>query len=307
MYPVAILRCRHYDQKKIVDCLDSIAAASSFIIPSGAKVLLKPNLVSGRGHNGLACSQPQFVAAVAKWCLEHGAQILIGDSPAFGRATSVMRSCGISAALQGLPVQQLHFSSSRQVTLSCGRKIGLASAVLNVDFLINLPRVKAHSQTLVSLAVKNYFGCVKGFRKALLHQTLGRRPDQFARMLLELPPLLSPGITFIDGITAMHKTGPVLGERFDLGLVAGATNPVALDTALLSVLGIEPGKSIICREAMRQKLAGSSLSELSYPFLSPMEVGVKDFEVPSRLTPIPFASAHVCGSIVKRLRSLIGI
>lgn len=305
MYPVAILRCRHYDQKKIIDCLDRIAATSSFVIPVGAKVLLKPNLVSGRGHTPLACSQPEFVAAVAKWCLDHGAQVSIGDSPAIGRATSVMRSCGISAALQGLPVQQVHFSSSRRVTLSCGRKVGLASAALEADLVINLPRVKAHSQTLVTLAVKNYFGCVKGFRKALLHQSLGRRPEQFARMLLELPSLLPTGITFIDGITTMHKTGPIHGERFDLGLVAGAVNPVALDTALLSVLAIAPEKSIICREAMRQKLAGSTLSDLFYPLLSPQEVAVKDFVVPSRLTPIPFAAPHVCASIVRRVRSLI--
>ncbi len=305
MYPVAILRCQHYDHEKIMDCLDRIAAAASFVIPSGAKVLLKPNLVTGRGHDGLACSQPEFVASVARWCVDHGAVVSIGDSPAFGRAQSVMHSCGITEALKGLPVTQLHFSSARKVTFPSGVEIGLASVALDADLIINLPRVKAHSQALVTLAVKNFFGCVKGLRKAMLHQTLGRNPEQFAQMLVDLPALLPPGITFLDGIAAMHKTGPTLGERYHLGLVAGATNAMALDTSFLDILGIAPARSIVWQQAMDQGVAGCSAREISYPFLAPGDVAVSDFIVPSCVTPIPFASLHVCGSIIKRLRLLL--
>ncbi len=301
---VGFVRCQEYDRAKIKDGLDQIAAASSFRLPFGSNVLLKPNLVSGRGHKGLACSHPEFVAAAAQWCLDHGAGVVIGDSPAFGRAPAVMQTCGISRALKGLAVKQVHFSKGEKVTLAGGQSLPLASQVLDCDLLINLPRVKAHSQTLVTLAVKNYFGTVKGFTKALLHQKLGKEPHLFARMLVDLLAVLPAGFTFIDGICAMHREGPVNGDPFPLGVVAGSENPVALDTALLMLLGVDHQQSMVWRETERRDMTGCRFTDLVFPLLHPSEISVDDFLVPSRLKPVPFQPFHVAASLIRRIRLL---
>ena len=301
---VALLRCRHYDRQVIKENLDRMSRALSLHIPAGSRVLLKPNLVSGRGHRGLACSDPEFVAAVAEWCADQGGAVTVGDSPAFGRAPSVMRTCGITAALEGLPVRLVHFNSGRSVRLSGGERVTLAKEALDADLLINLPRVKAHSQTMVSLAVKNYFGTVKGFSKALLHQRLGKKEQRFSRMLVDLISHLPAGFTFIDGIEAMHKSGPMDGEPFPLGLVAAAKNPVALDTALLHVLGVKPEKSMVWQETARQDLVGANRHDLDFPFLVPEEVRAEGFLVPAQLKPIPFRPLKAFVSIIRRIRSL---
>ncbi len=267
-------------------------------------MLLKPNLVSGHGHKGLACTHPVFVSAVAQWCLDHGAMVSIGDSPAFGRAPSVMRAFGIAEAVRHLPVRLVHFNRGVPVTLPGGERLMLAAEALECDFLINLPKIKAHSQTRVSLAVKNYFGTVKGFRKALLHQKLGKEPKDFARMLVDLLALLPEGASFADGVVAMHKSGPLDGEEHFLGVMGGAKNPVALDTALLAVLGVDPETSMVWQETRRQSLVGSLGPHLEFPLLSPEQVAVEDFAVPCSLKPVPFRLFRVYSSIIKRIRLL---
>ncbi|MBU0965844.1 MAG: DUF362 domain-containing protein [Proteobacteria bacterium] len=302
---VGIQRCPAYDRRVIKEQAATIAAALGFRLAPASRVLLKPNLVSGRGHNGLACTHPEFVAAVAEWCLDCGARVAIGDSPAFGRAPSVMRACGIAQSLKGLPVELIHFGPARQVRLACGERLTLAAEALDCDILVNLPKFKAHSQTLITLAVKNYFGTVKGFGKALLHQKLGEDEQAFCRMLVDLLAVLPGGISLIDGVQAMHRKGPMNGEMFPLGMVAGSVNPVALDTAMLLMLGMKPEQSMIWRETERQKLAGARPEELLFPLLQPLDIAANGFVLPSALKPIPFRPLQVFNSMVKRVRLLL--
>ena len=302
---VSIVQCPGYERRAMKEHLAALAAATGFHLPAGSRVVLKPNLVSGRGHNGLACTHPEFVAAAAEWCLDNGAQVAIGDSPAFGRAPAVMRACGYAASLKGLPVELIHFATARQVRLACGERLTLAAEPLDCDVLINLPKLKAHSQTLISLAVKNYFGTVKGFGKALLHQKLGEDEQAFCRMLVDLLAVLPAGISFVDGVQAMHREGPMDGEMFPLAVMAGSINPVALDTAMLLLLGINPEQSMIWRETARQQLAGARPEELVFPLLQPRDVAANGFVLPSTLNPIPFRTMQVVRSLVKRVRLLL--
>ena len=302
---IGILRCPSYDRQMIKEQAAAIAAAVGFRVPPAGRVLLKPNLVAGRGHNGLACTHPDFVAGIAEWCLDCGARVAIGDSPAFGRAPAVMLACGYDESLKGLPVELVHFGTPRKVRLACGEQLTLAAEALDCDVLINLPKCKAHSQTLVSLAVKNFFGTVKGFGKALLHQKLGDDPLAFCRMLVDLLAVLPDGFSLMDGVQAMHKKGPMQGKMFPLGVMAGSVNPVALDTAMLLLLGVAPEQSMIWQETARQQLAGARPEELVFPLLQPQEVATNGFVLPAKLKPIPFRTLQVVTSVVKRVRLLL--
>lgn len=302
---VGLLRCPKYDRGMIAEQLATMAAALSFRVPSGSRVLLKPNLVSGRGHDGLACTHPEFVAAAAQWCVDCGAKVSIGDSPAFGRAQAVMVQCGIAERVKDLPVKLVHFKTGLPVQLACGEKVVIAAESLDCDLLINLPRFKAHSQTLVTLAVKNYFGTVKGFGKARLHQKLGKDENSFCRMLVDLLAVLPSGVSFMDGIEAMHQSGPMDGVAFPLGIVAGSVNPVALDTAMLMTLGVPARASMVWRETARRKYAGAAEKDLVFPLLHPGDVRPSGFLLPAALKQIPFHPRQVVTSLVRRLRLLL--
>ena len=297
---VGILRAREYECGKIKGAVDQICSAVDLHVKPGSRVLLKPNLVSGRGKEHLACTHPVFIRAVAEWFVDHGAVLSIGDSPAFGSAQGVMQATGITDALKGLPIKQADFAKSVKVRLNGGVAVDIASQPLECDMLVNLPKVKAHSQLYVTLAIKNYFGTVVGFQKPVWHLRYGNQEDRFASHIIDLLAVLPGGITLVDGITAMHKTGPVAGEPYPLGLLAGSLNPVAVDTAFLKVLGLDNAKSFIWQECVARQMAGAKYDLLKFPLLDPTDVQVTDFRAPEMLLAVSFNPFRMLVSAVRR-------
>ena len=297
---VALLHCKQYRQQEITEAVAQFCGALQFNVTAGTRVLLKPNLLSGRSSEHLACTHPEFVAAVALWFVDQGAQVLMGDSPAFGTAQGVMRNTGIEKALGKLPVKLINFDRSTPITLSGGVKVKVARAALECDMLINIPRVKAHSQFYVTLAVKNYFGTVVGFQKPVWHLRYGVQEDRFASHLLDLLEVLPAGMTIIDGIVAMHGTGPLSGEPLSLGLIGGALNPVALDSALLRILRLDFEKSVLWQECAKRGLVGADPNRLDFPLLKPADFTASGFRAPAFLKPVSFNPLRMVASGCKR-------
>jgi len=302
---VGLLKCAHYIPREIAEGVERLCAAVKFNVSAGTRVLLKPNLLCARSAEHLACTHPAFVSAVAEWFVNQGAKVAIGDSPAFGTAKGVMRAIGIEEALSGLPVERVNFDQSTPVKLPGGVTVDIAQAALDCDMLVNLPRIKAHSQLYVTLGIKNYFGTVVGFQKAWWHLRYGNDAAQFASYLLDLLTVLPAGITLLDGIVAMHETGPISGRPYSLGLVAGAINPVALDTAILQLLGLDMAKSALWQVCVNRGLAGADPGILDYPLLKPEEVSAKDFKVPAMLKPVSFNPLRVVVSGCRRFAARV--
>ncbi len=297
---IALLHCKKYLRREITEAVVRLCTALQYRVTAGTHVLLKPNLLSGRSTEHLACTHPEFVAAVAQWFVDQDAVVAIGDSPAFGSARGVMRSTGIEKALAGLPVKRINFDRTTPVTLAGGIKVNVASAALECDMLINLPRVKVHSQFYMTLAVKNYFGTVAGFQKPGWHLRYGDRENRFASHLVDLLTVLPSGMTFIDGIVAMHGTGPLSGQPYSLGLIGGALNPVSVDTALLRILNLDFEKSAIWQECAKRGLAGSDPDMLDFPLSEPAEFQADGFRVPQILEPVSFNPLQMAISGCKR-------
>ena len=285
---VALLRCATYDRPVLRERLNTVLSSLSFSVPRGSSVLLKPNLVTGRNPSSPACTNGFFIAAIAEWFLDHGAQVAVGDSPAFGSGRQVMEACGITTALQRLPVTLLDFSHKEEITLRCGIKTTLAAEIFAYDYLINLPKLKAHSQMLLSCAVKNLFGSVLGYRKAMAHMRHGDHESRFAAMIVDLSALLPQGISILDGVIAMHREGPIYGEPHPTGIIGASRDPVALDTAILQLLGVQAEASPLWRECQRRGLPGAEFRNLHYPLLTPEELAISTFFLPATLTPVRF-------------------
>lgn len=295
-----------YQQPQLDQALDQVLTA---ITDCGtlrtAQVLLKPNLITA-GNGQLPCTDGRFIAAVARWFLAQGARVTVGDSPSFGSARAVLAAIGALPMLRTLGIPVVEFKQTREVLLPCGRKAVMAAAAMDCDFLVNLPRVKAHSQMRVTLAVKNYFGCVAGFHKPWWHMVHGGSGGQFSALLVDLLAILPPSLSVVDGIVAMHQTGPIHGEPFPLRLVAGGANPVAVDTALLALLGIAPVQSPLQEAARRAGLKGTEWNDLKFVLAAPAEFAVHGFIAPTELGPIRFNPFRFVKNSVKRLLLRVG-
>ncbi|MEN8135921.1 MAG: DUF362 domain-containing protein [Thermodesulfobacteriota bacterium] len=299
---VALQGCDGYVRGRLKGKIDQLCQAVALQIKTGARVLLKPNLVAaGSAPLHLACSNPEFVVAVAEWCLDHGARVKVGDSPAFGSGKMVMRACGMAERLQPLGVELVNFSRSRPMETACGLKMPIASEALDCDVLLNLPRVKAHNQLYVSLAVKNYFGVVVGWRKALHHAVNGDVANRFEELLLDLPGLFPASCSLLDGIVAMHRTGPMKGDPFPLGLIGASFDPVALDTAVMRVIGADSAKNQLWLECCRRRKVGTELANLEFPLKGPEDFSAVGFILPEQLKPVTFHPGRMLVGTCRRL------
>ena len=298
---VGLLACPLYDRAMVKDRVESLCKTLDLQVSFGSRVLLKPNLVIGGRNNGLPCTHPEFVAAVAEWFVDQGARVKVGDSPAFGQAKGVMATCGITEALKGLPVEPVNFSSVRQVVLDCGVSVGIAQEALECDLLVNLPKVKAHSQLFITLAVKNYFGTVVGFQKPWLHARYGDVDNRFEALLVDLLAVLPGGISLVDGIVAMHEEGPTNGKALPLSVIGGSFNPVAMDTALLAILKLSPQDSPLWCECDHRKLVGTSSAGLVFSLCTPEQLAVDGFRAPARLKPVTFHPWRLFVGAIKRI------
>ena len=298
---VALLSCETYDHCKLKKIMDLQLRHVLTSTLRGRTVLLKPNLVSGRGHDGLGCTSANFITAAAELFLDHGARLRIGDSPAFGSAKDVMFRFGITSALKKSAVELIDFTEGPAVKLAHGVTVRLAKEVFDCDLLLNMPRVKAHCQLRVSLAVKNMFGTVFGWRKPLLHMRYDDRHNNFVKLLVDLLDLFPAVLHLMDGVIAMHGTGPVSGSPFPLGVVGLSQNAVALDTALMTILDLPFEKSPIWLECKRRDLHGVSLQQIIFPFQDANQLRKRDFHVPEQLSPIRFHPLHAVGSVCRRL------
>lgn len=298
---VALQRCDSYDRSAIAECIDlvmrSIGPLDSF---HGTTVLLKPNLISSNGPS-LACTHRGFVAGAAMWFLDQGAQVLVGDSPAFGSAAKVCQKQGISLALQGLDVKLVDFASPVRMELAGGETVTIAREALECDLFVGLPKIKAHKQMFVTMAVKNIFGVVKGVNKAMLHMVHGDSHDRFAGILLDIVSLLPSQLHLADGIEAMHRSGPLDGSLLPLNCMAAARCPVALDTTMLTLLELDQTSSPLWRIAAQRGLTGSKIDHLHYPLLAPQDFHGSGFMAPAVLNGIRFNPFRFLLGLVKRV------
>ncbi len=297
---VALSAQSSYEKMVLNTAIDALLAPVRPGNLRGQQILLKPNLITAR-NGRLACTDGRFIAAVARWFLDMGARVTVGDSPSFGSARSVLRAIGVLPELERLAVSTVEFRHVTEMMLPCGQRAALATAALECDLLVNLPKVKAHSQMRLTLAVKNLFGCLVGFHKPWWHMVHGGADGRFADLLVDLLKVLPPGCTVVDGIVAMHETGPIHGEPHPLGILAAGVNPVAVDTALLAVLGVDPRLVPLWCAADRAAIAGTRMEDLVFPLSQPGSLVVQPaFAVPETLTPVRFNPLRFGKNAIKR-------
>jgi uncharacterized protein (DUF362 family)/ferredoxin-like protein FixX len=202
------------------------------------------------------------VRSAVEYVLERHAFPVISDSPAMGSFEKVLKESGIKDALKGLDVEYREFKTSAPVTVGVPfHTVAIAEDALTADVMINLPKLKTHAQMLLTLGVKNLFGCIVGLSKPEWHFRVGTDREMFALLLAQIYKAVNPSFTVLDGILAMEGQGPGRGGMpREIGVLMGSNDAVALDAAVCRMLGIEPEELLTCRAAKEMGLAGGEVA-----------------------------------------------
>ncbi len=302
--PVALAQCRDYQGETLEQAVGALLEAVGCRPARGARILVKPNLLAATPPDFLPCTHPLVVRAVCRYLLDFGAEVRVGDSPSFGKGADIARKIGLTEALADLPVPLVELDKPIRVRLSFkGGRAGISRRAMDNDLILNLPKLKVHRMLRLTGAVKNFFGCVTGIRKALLHVVYGSWGTRFERMLLDLQDHLPPSFSLLDAVTAMHVGGPVHGQPFQLGLLGASRSPVALDAAVFSLLGLTAGEVATWQEARRRGLPGAEVSDLRYPLEPPQAFDAQCFEIPRELDPVGFHPIRLARSSFRHLKA----
>ncbi len=266
------------------------------LIRPGSLVVLKPNLLAPAPPEKAMVTHPLVVKAVAEYTLQKGCRVRVSDSPAMGSFERVLDDSGIRKALKGMDVEFREFKDFVRIdTGEPFRKIEIAKDAIGADLLINLPKLKTHTQMRMTLGVKNLFGCIVGLRKPEWHFRTGVNRELFASLLVRIYKAISPAVTIFDGILAMEGEGPgKSGTPRDIGIIAGSNNAIALDITICEILGIDP-YSVFTNKAARDLEHIPEHIEI----LGDVPV-IKDFRVPD-IVPLVFGPKILHGFMRRHL------
>lgn len=297
---VAIARILEYESTLLESATALILEETGLRPSPGQRVLVKPNLVSPSNARH-CCTNPLVVRAACAYLLDCGARVTVADSPALGNAAYAAKRSGLDKAMASLGLKVKSLKRATPLALTIGGTIGISRDALESDVIVNVPKLKVHCQMTMSGAVKNLFGCVVGFRKAVAHNRLGHSHDVFRSMLMDVYTALPQTHHLTDGIHPLHKDGPINGKPYELGLLAASDNGIAIDTAAYSILGLRPEQIPLWEEALKRRMAGAATTDISYPLEQPTLFNHTGFEL-SAERPLDF---HVSRIVKGRIRSLL--
>jgi uncharacterized protein (DUF362 family) len=304
MPTVSLIRAESYDRKQLRTDLETLLeplGGIGAVVKPGNRVLLKPNLLTG-GRVGRECiTRPEIVYGVAQLVREAGGKPFLGDSPAFGSARGVAKANGYLPLLEELdiPIVEFHGVSYETENTDFNR-LRLCKEAMDADVVINLPKVKSHTQLTLTLGVKNLFGCVPGKMKAWWHMEAGKDEKRFGEMLVETARAIAPDLTILDGIIGHEGNGPSGGEPRSLNLLAASCDVFALDRAMVDVLNVDPSLVPTVAASQRLGLVGD-IADIDFVHLHPKDLQVMDWKLPDALMPIDFGMPRVIRSTFKHL------
>ncbi len=257
------------------------------VISSGDTVLIKPNL---NGCSIKGSTSISVIKAIAQWAYDKGAgRVIIGEGPV-GVGKEQMQKyfsdIGIEKAVKEIDAEFVIFDEHeyiihKKVSKYLPEEIGISKFVYSVDKIINVPMLKVHPSTMVTLCMKNLKGCIRERDKKIFH----RLDLQMA--IVELNKLIRPNINLIDGTKAMQGTDHNNGDIAELGLIFCSKDIVAVDAVASYTIGIDPenirliklGKKAGLGESIIEKLqiSGEDIEKNRVHFELPEEAMLRRF------------------------------
>ncbi len=262
-------------------------------------VLLKPNVFAPRPAP--TTTDPRVVVAVGELAREAGAgRVIVAEGRSISTAkyrteANSTRGCfqavGMARAAEeaGFDVVYLEEDEFVEVQVAGAhvlRTAHLPRTILEADVFINLPVMKIHSLTTVTLAIKNLHGIVSDYDKLYQHCY---RELALPRKLTDLLRIRRPDLNVLDALVGQEADHAADGRAVEMGLIMASRDAVALDAVAGGVMGFDPDEVDTTRLAGEAGLGEADLAEISVlgesieavrcPFARP-DVGLSEEKFP---------------------------
>ena len=251
---VAILNVEQYSQQ-----IDEVIASGLRLFRievQGKTVVLKPNLVDYTPGNAIN-THPTLVLAAAESFRRMGAKcVIVAEGTGHQRDTQlVLSESGYQESLRAEALRFVDLNRDELVRTQLRasymgmKSLWLPRTVLEADFLVSMPKIKAHHWAGVTLSMKNMLGTVPGARYGWPKNILHWRGIQ--ESILDVCATIPIHFVIADGIVAMEGNGPLNGTARPLGKIVLADDLVAADATCARLMGFEPDRIVHIREGAK--------------------------------------------------------
>jgi uncharacterized protein (DUF362 family) len=195
----------------------------------------------------------------------------------------------------GVPLVNLRESGFVQVSLRGERlkSVYLARPVLEADLVLNLPKLKTHSFTIFTGAVKNMYGVIPyGLRLEGHRRFLGR--DSFSRMLVDIFSAVPRQLTLMDAVVGMEGEGPSAGYPKNVGLIISGADGVAVDAVASRLTGHDPLLVPTTANAQARGLGAGDLGSIDVVGERMEDVEARASALPDRLRLFSHSCRRLC-------------
>jgi uncharacterized protein (DUF362 family)/Pyruvate/2-oxoacid:ferredoxin oxidoreductase delta subunit len=244
----------------------------------GAKIaILKPNFVAGRGAETGSTTSFALLKAVAEEVQACRAEPVLCEMPGteFDReATYTILGVEQFCQEHGIRILRIDPEGNEQdwvpVQPAGAKKLRRfhVPRILNEACLINLPVLKTHVVSTMTLGMKNPMGILPRPDRRSMH-TFG-----IDQSIVDMNLGIKPDLTIIDGSVGQDGEGPLYGDRADLQVLVAGHDSLAVDLVCCQLVGVKP------RDIPHLKLALEQVGKPSWT-LAGEDVGViKQFRLP---------------------------
>jgi hypothetical protein len=145
--------------------------------------------------------------------------------------------------------------------------IPVPEVLRDYEVIINVPKLKLHMHTGVSLGIKNLFGLIPE------HFRMKHHREDLHRFLVDYLYLVNPDITLIDGIWALEGQAPICGTPVkDFNVLVGSDNIVAADSVGAYLMGVNPAEISMLRIAKQEGFGPADLDVMNLFGTPPQEL-----------------------------------
>ena len=270
---VLIRRCDEYDSEKIYGIVKE-GMEELEVKPSG-KILLKPNVVIAEPELfPHAFTRKEFldgVIAATKARAEEAEEISVGERSGITLATrGCFKNAGYPEVFKKHKVKVYYFDEVKQVPVELHREgklreeIFVPKPIKECDFLINLPKFKAHPWCRLTLSLKNFIGIQDDRHRLVDHNSF------LEHKIADLQEVIQPKFIAIDAIIAGQKM-MLTPTPFPMGAIVMGTNSCAVDTVCCYMVHVDPKDLIHLRFAAERGFGPMSLDEIEVSGDFPLE------------------------------------
>ncbi|HHU51390.1 MAG TPA: DUF362 domain-containing protein [Firmicutes bacterium] len=222
------------DPRLMIEQLLAAVKLEEMIKPGGS-IGLKPNLVVGKPADSGATTHPEIVEGIITYLLAKGfKKIVIMEGSWIGDDTKrAFAICGYQRLAEKYNVELIDLKGDQTIKVeSGGLSLEICSQVKKVDFLINLPVLKAHCQTELTCALKNLKGCIPDREKRRFHSMGLHKP------IAALSAAITPHLTIVDALCG-DLTFEEGGNPVPMGRLIAGSDPVLLDAYAADLIGLK--------------------------------------------------------------------